>query len=424
MAEGLKVLMMGGQRVGKSSALAAVMDAFISGKAKDILTANDTSVLESGTDGRKVSISSKLADVKKMLKTSLGKTILVDSGKTNNRIDYKLELTLSGTNDAFEITFTDLNGEFFEGGNINQEEVIELVKSYDVFIVAVDTTFMMEARNDQSELVDCIINEQYNCVESIHTFLSQIDDKEGKDAKLVIFTPIKCERWAKEGKLQEVSEAVIDDYETALKHLRKYTSVQIEVLPIQTIGSIVFAEHKEAYVCNWTEKKFFFFKHDCESKCSRSEKYPHLLRLADGSEKWMDASTNLREDMDAVLIQGTDIVRPNSWFNVISSTYSPHNCEQLAYHILEFMLAKVLDAKVNQRESENVYLRGLQDAMNEMLNFGSFGLWNKLRDKFGGISLEKMQKVMRTLESKNLIRHSGEGIAILEKCNFKNQAND
>ena len=29
MAEGLKVLMMGGQRVGKSSALAAIMDAFI-----------------------------------------------------------------------------------------------------------------------------------------------------------------------------------------------------------------------------------------------------------------------------------------------------------------------------------------------------------------------------------------------------------
>ena len=33
MAEGLKVLMMGGKRVGKSSALAAVMDAFITGES-------------------------------------------------------------------------------------------------------------------------------------------------------------------------------------------------------------------------------------------------------------------------------------------------------------------------------------------------------------------------------------------------------
>ena len=41
----LKVLMMGGQRVGKSSALAAIMDAFLSGAEKDILTANDTTTL-------------------------------------------------------------------------------------------------------------------------------------------------------------------------------------------------------------------------------------------------------------------------------------------------------------------------------------------------------------------------------------------
>ena len=45
MAEGLKVLMMGGQRVGKSSALAAIMDAFISGAEKDILTAKDSTTL-------------------------------------------------------------------------------------------------------------------------------------------------------------------------------------------------------------------------------------------------------------------------------------------------------------------------------------------------------------------------------------------
>ena len=193
MAEGLKVLMMGGQRVGKSSALAAIMDAFISGAEKDILTAKDSTTLTKIEGEKQTSIASKLAEVKEMLVKNSGKTIIVNSGKTNKKWNYNLELTLTGTTDSMNITFTDVNGEFFEGGNIHQEEIIDLVKEYDVFIVAIDTPFLMESKNDDSDLVNSVVNEAYNCTLSIHTFLTQINDNDGKDAKLVIFTPIKCE---------------------------------------------------------------------------------------------------------------------------------------------------------------------------------------------------------------------------------------
>ena len=152
------------------------------------------------------------------------------------------------------ITFTDVNGEFFEGGNIHQEEVVKLVQEYDVFIVAIDTPFMMESRNDNSDLVDSIVNRAYNCTLSIHTFLTQINDNDGKDAKLVIFTPIKCERWAKNNQLDDVVEAVKEDYKTSITALRKYKSVQIEILPVQTVGTAVFSEHLEALICEWTER--------------------------------------------------------------------------------------------------------------------------------------------------------------------------
>ena len=144
MAEGLKVLMMGGQRVGKSSALAAIMDAFISGAEKDILTAKDSTTLTKIEGEKQTSIASKLAEVKEMLVKNSGKTIIVNSGKTNKKWNYNLELTLTGTTDSMNITFTDVNGEFFEGGNIHQEEIIDLVKEYDVFIVAIDTPFQMK----------------------------------------------------------------------------------------------------------------------------------------------------------------------------------------------------------------------------------------------------------------------------------------
>ena len=417
MAEGLKVLMMGGQRVGKSSALAAIMDAFISGAEKDILTAKDSTTLTKIEGEKQTSIASKLAEVKEMLVKNSGKTIIVNSGKTNKKWNYNLELTLTGTTDSMNITFTDVNGEFFEGGNIHQEEIIDLVKEYDVFIVAIDTPFLMESKNDDSDLVNSVVNEAYNCTLSIHTFLTQINDNDGKDAKLVIFTPIKCEYWAKRNLLDKVAEAVKDDYKTSINALRKYKSVQLEILPVQTVGSAEFSEHLEALICEWTEKRFIFFSKECSSKCS--ELQHGNIRLSNGDIRAKSSFKKIQEDLDAVLIPDTDIIRPNSWFRIDSPVYKPHNCEQLALHILEFMLAKVVDAKITEEQNQNPLIRGIRIAANFILNDGTLGLWEKLCDLFGGISIEQMQNAMKKLNDRNLIKHSGEGITILETCKFK-----
>ena len=417
MAEGLKVLMMGGQRVGKSSALAAIMDAFISGAEKDILTAKDSTTLTKIEGEKQTSIASKLAEVKEMLVKNSGKTIIVNSRKTNKKWNYNLELTLTGTTDSMNITFTDVNGEFFEGGNIHQEEIIDLVKEYDVFIVAIDTPFLMESKNDDSDLVNSVVNEAYNCTLSIHTFLTQINDNDGKDAKLVIFTPIKCEYWAKRNLLDKVAEAVKDDYKTSINALRKYKSVQLEILPVQTVGSAEFSEHLEALICEWTEKRFIFFSKECSSKCSELQN--GNIRLSNGDIRAKSSFKKIQEDLDAVLIPDTDIIRPNSWFRIDSPVYKPHNCEQLALHILEFMLAKVVDAKITEEQNQNPLIRGIRIAANFILNVGTLGLWEKLCDLFGGISIEQMQNAMKKLNDRNLIKHSGEGITILETCKFK-----
>ena len=417
MAEGLKVLMMGGQRVGKSSALAAIMDAFISGAEKDILTAKDSTTLTKIEGEKQTSIASKLAEVKEMLVKNSGKTIIVNSGNTNKKWNYNLELTLTGTTDSMNITFTDVNGEFFEGGNIHQEEIIDLVKEYDVFIVAIDTPFLMESKNDDSDLVNSVVNEAYNCTLSIHTFLTQINDNDGKDAKLVIFTPIKCEYWAKRNLLDKVAEAVKDDYKTSINALRKYKSVQLEILPVQTVGSAEFSEHLEALICEWTEKRFIFFSKECSSKCSELQN--GNIRLSNGDIRAKSSFKKIQEDLDAVLIPDTDIIRPNSWFRIDSPVYKPHNCEQLALHILEFMLAKVVDAKITEEQNQNPLIRGIRIAANFILNVGTLGLWEKLCDLFGGISIEQMQNAMKKLNDRNLIKHSGEGITILETCKFK-----
>lgn len=409
--------MMGGQRVGKSSALAAIMDTFVNGCGKDLFFAQDVTVLSKVDGVKQASIASKLAEVKEMLRENTGKTIIVDSGKTEIKWDYNLELTIAGSTDSMTITFTDVNGEFFEGGNMHQDAIIELVKDYDVFIVAVDTPFLMEARNEKNVLVNNIINNKYNCIDSIHTFLTNIDDDNGNNAKLVIFAPIKCEYWAKNNCLDLVTRAVLEDYETSLKALKKYKSIQIEVLPVQTVGSAVFAEHLKAYVFEWKKRQLLFFNKDMRSSCGILS--DGRVRLNDGSIKEI-SSGRIQEDMNAVMIPGTDIVRPNSWFKIVSPAYKPYNCEQLAYHILEYMLAKVVDARIRKDERQNIIVRKFKKIMNEFLNTGTFGLWDAIKGLFGGIPIEKMQETLKQLKDKNMIKYSGDGILILKKCFFRN----
>ena len=125
--------------------------------------------------------------------------------------------------------------------------------------------------------------------------------------------------------------------------------------------------------------------------------------------------------MEAVLIPNTDILRPNSWYEITSSEYAPHNCEQLAFHILNFMLAKVVDAKIRGEENMNGFVRFFRNAANAALNIVTFQLWDKLRDIFGGIRIEQMKSVISQLKSHNLIKESGEGIVILKKCNFRTE---
>lgn len=415
MAKELKVLMMGGKRVGKSSALAAIMEAFIDGLVSSMLTATDKTMLEKKEGVKQTSIPAKLQEVKTMLQRNAGKTVLADSGRTEIKWDYKLKLNIPGKSETMTIVFTDINGEFFEDDNLHRQETMQMIAQYDVFIVAIDTPFMVEARSGE-DLVDDVINRKYNCIDSIHSFLTKIDDKDGQDAKLVIFAPIKCEKWAKANQLDMVSDYVMEDYKTTISALLKYQKVQIEIIPIQTVGSIVFEEHKEAYLFNWQKRQMLFWKKNMISKCAVLDN--GNVRLSDGTEM-SHKEGSVSDDPSAILIPGTDIIRPNSWFKVLSADYKPYNCEQLAFHILDFMLSKIIDIKVRQAENQDAFIADLMKIGNKLLNAISFGVWKAIKDVFGGIPIEDMDKIVNRMIELRLIKRDCEGIRILKQCDFK-----
>lgn len=412
MADVLKVLMMGGQRAGKTSMLAGLIETMTHGKIKDIIDVKD--VTESKPASLKLIKS--IECLKWNLLSSYGKTYLIDEGKSGEFEEFMLEISIPNTNNKMSIQFSDVSGEYFDMGRMHDEEVRKRVKEYDVFLIAIDTPNLMEAINPNNRLCNEAINNSYNHVNDIYTFLSELDDKEGADAKLVIFVPLKCEKWAKEGKLNQVVERVKVVYEPSLHALSQYTNVEVDIMPIQTVGNIVFQEQVKAMLCivNGTMQR----------KCAIINKKKQV-RFEDGTVEDIDLTKHrFQEDNGSVIREHSSLVVPNSWFTTIGKEYKPKNCDQLAFYILQFYLAKVLFAKEVEKlkEKKKNWKWGKIIAIAaSTVAFGvpgaivAYFTSKYLAKKFGTITLEQMLVVVKKLQEGGFIKKDCDGIETVKE---------
>ena len=411
MADVLKVLMMGGQRAGKTSVLAGLIDSMTNGSVKDIIEVRNTT--ESSDVNQKLAKS--IESLKWHLITSLGKTFLIDVGKTAAFDDYTLQFSIPNTDSKMDIIFTDANGEFFDMGRLHDAEIREKVREYDVFVVAIDTPYLMEAVNHDNKLCNEAINNSYNHVNDIYTFLSELDDKDGADAKLVIFAPLKCEKWIKENRVSEVVGRVKHVYEPTIHALSKYMNVEIDIMPIETVGNIIFQEQAKAMICQSEENL-----RPCAIINNKTQ-----VRFENGEIEEIDLSRyKFQEDPDALIREGSTLVRPNSWFTTIGKEYQPRHCDQLAFYILQFYLAKVMFAKniEDLKDKKNRWKWGKRILI--FASWAMFGLLGAavayfsskyLAKKFGTITLEQMLSITQKLQNGGYIKRNKDGIETIKE---------
>lgn len=377
----LKVLMMGGRRCGKTSALASLFDQMIHGKTNDILTVCDKTILETKDGEKQDALENKRMELEYFISKGGNNTFLADANPTYNFWDYTLQLQIPGTDKRMDIVFRDSAGEFFDAGGAHHQETLQFIQDCDVFVVVVDTPYLMAGSKIEAEAA--------NQIDSIHTFLMQIDNQKGRKAKQVIFVPIKCEKWVKDGKIKDVVEAVETKYSATIKDLKASNKTEISIIPIQTAGDIMFADLRESYILfNTITNK--------NTKCSKIS--DRLVTLNTGKNHKITEHEILNEDIDAVFMVGgqpSSIKRPSAWFNLPTdhtAQYSPHNCEQLPLHIIRFMFNK------KKSEAPTGFLAWLANIL------------------FGSITAQDMQYALDKLSQENLIKDSGEGIKIIKKC--------
>ena len=330
----LKVLMMGGRRCGKTSALASLFSQMTNSAVKNYFTVADKTVLETKGFETQDSLNNKLLELQNMLETNkeCSKIFLVDKNPTSNYWTYKLHLQIPGTHREMDIEFRDSAGEFFEASGIHAQETSEYIKDCDVFVIVIDTPYLMGCTEEASrDLCPESINLGTNRVNDIQNFLTNINDNEGKDAKMVVFVPLKCEKWAKEpGGLNKVTERVKEVYATHIHNLSAFAKMHISIIPMQTAGNILFEEFRKAYIYNGIEGPV---------RCCRISN--EVIRKEDGDPTLIKSGETIQEDPEAVIV-GTNLLRPYSWYriNPTDHNFAPKNCDQLPLHIIRFMLAK------------------------------------------------------------------------------------
>lgn len=377
--------MVGGRRCGKTSALASTFDQIINGPVKDYFTVSDdteyeTKETDNGFETQDV-LSDKQLELESRLESPTDDFFIVDRNPTYGLWTYKLRLTVPGTRQSMDIEFADVPGEWFApkaGKNIDKhtgkmvsEIIKERVNTTDVFIVMVDTPYLMHERES--------IAKASNSVAGIHDYLTHISDDEGK---LVIFSPIKCEMWVKKGKMDDVVERLKRIYESTITALTAYPKMNICIMPIETAGNILFFEYGEPLLLV-----------DAGSKpCKKiNDKY---ARLGNGDLYSLKGNEQFNLDSEA-LISG-DIMRPYSWYHINQSPtatklYAPYNCEQIPLHIVDFMLKKMI------RQNPG----------------GILGwIWQNI---FGGISKQTLQSKLSEMRSKGIIKENVDHIKYLKR---------
>lgn len=387
----LKVLMMGGRRCGKTSALASMFDCMQHGSTTDYFTVSDQTILEIKNGETQDSLDGKISELKDMLGKANTKTFLVDAGPTNNYWYYNLQLQIPGTQKRMNMKFRDSAGEFFEAGGRHTEETNQYVSQCDVFIIIVDTPYLM-GTTDESTKDICTegINLGTNRINDIHNFLTHIDDHNGEDSKMVVFVPLKCEKWVKEGRITEVNNRIKDVYSHTIKALDRFAKMTIAIIPIETAGNIIFEEFKDAY----TYKGKIGPLRKC---CLISD---NMIRLSNGDPKKIKEGDIVNED-DNATIAGTNLMRPYSWYriNPNDSSYAPTNCEQLPLHILKFHLGKTIDIQMSKVQSMGWFTK----------------LWKRLTGAFGSIDPKEYQQIQGKMIQDGVINEDN-GIEYIKRC--------
>ena len=340
-----KIIMLGGRRTGKSTILASVIHA-LNNKASHLCTFSDKTPYDAST-GMSVSLIDKQYEIRNYIHTRAGHsfntqfTVNFDETQTVVEGDFNIEASIKGAA-RIGLDFVDVPGEWMRPANPNHKGLVTHVSEGDVFIIAIDTPYMMYEDNSS-------VGEVWNRSVEITELMNSMKIEDVNDRKQIIFAPIKCEKWAREGRIDEVVSKVLHLYRVLINTWVGQKAVEMWVMPILTAGGLEHTRMLDGY-------RLFKTEQDEEGEgelCSR-DPLTDVLLLQNGGTTTEGKVYKVESDPDRSLyISSTRL--PLSWYRVCGDgKYKPRFCEQIAFHILRFLVEKEENAaKLKYEEHRN-----------------------------------------------------------------------
>lgn len=236
----INILMMGGRRAGKTSILAA-LDECCSNKLSDV---DNISVFCTEGGGLLSEKSTELATYFTDPTYTTRQTFVPDQTPTDNPKDFLYQVDVGDRNTGYTLKFTDVPGEYYEQPQ-HFEEVQAMVNKSHVILIAIDTPHMAEDIEEATGVGEAHF--EFNRVYEISRFFKSAFQN-NKQPRLVIFVPLKCEKYYYRNKLKQVNQLVKKGYESLLETLSApdiKALCTVAIMPICTIGGAEFFRFHE-----------------------------------------------------------------------------------------------------------------------------------------------------------------------------------
>lgn len=220
----LKVCMLGAKGVGKTTVLTAIFDETNSSKG---LSSASKIVLSPKDDTRKILAKRK----RELLDVFDTKGSFTNAGlsATAGASSYQFEFGLLGKSPCVDLNIIDFPGEFLQ---TDPDFVNKNLMEASAILIAIDTPYLMEdnARH----------NDAKNQVSLIYDYLEE-NLKDVIESKLIMFVPLKCEKYLYKGEMQLVNDQIRKHYADIINLYKSNEKVAMVITPILTLGDVEFS---------------------------------------------------------------------------------------------------------------------------------------------------------------------------------------
>lgn len=315
MKKAYKILLLGGHGVGKSTLLSSIYTQCKGNTPEEVCSILDKTCY---INNQRL-LSSKHDEIKRFLNNRLRTEFCVRGGDSFGIDSYIIEV--KARNACLSLEFIDVPGSFMRVSGLEYAKyIVRLVREANVFIITIDTPYLMNAKDKEG----VEINEIYNRIDEIIYAMRDLNVEYDNDLKQIFLCPVKCEKWMQEGKIYDVVDNVKSAFKYLINHWRASQNVVMQIMPIQTVGGIEFTRMLPAM------RYFSDEKDSIGTLCSECPS-TGLLVMKDGRVMRRRPGDCIEPDISFVV---DNISLPLSWYKFNGKDFCPKFGEQVIYHIL------------------------------------------------------------------------------------------